>query len=123
MLSANHVADRISVVAGHIPNLPAITVGRQVLSPLDLERIIGLTEGDIFHGRHDPPPAFQPTSTSARREISRRGSLAFICVDQVPIRGGAELAAPRSCCEARCEGTATALYTHHLILLCQPHRD
>ena len=63
------VADRIlSVVAGHIPNLPAITVGRQVLSPLDLERIIGLTEGDIFHGRHDLDQLFslRPHPRAAR---------------------------------------------------------
>ena len=24
-----------------------------MLSPLDLERVFGLTQGDIFHGRHD----------------------------------------------------------------------
>jgi phytoene dehydrogenase-like protein len=48
------IADRIlAAVARHVPNLPAITVARQVLSPLDLERVLGLTEGDIFHGRHD----------------------------------------------------------------------
>jgi phytoene dehydrogenase-like protein len=48
------VADRIlATVARHIPNLPRITVARQVLTPLDLERTFGLTEGDIFHGRHD----------------------------------------------------------------------
>ena len=34
-------------------NLPDLVVARQVLSPLDLERMFGLTEGDIFHGRHD----------------------------------------------------------------------
>ena len=48
------VADGIiGRVAKHIPNLPELIVGRQVLSPLDLERVFGLTEGDIFHGRHD----------------------------------------------------------------------
>jgi len=48
------VADQILArVARHIPNLPDIIVARQVLSPLDLERMFGLTEGDIFHGRHD----------------------------------------------------------------------
>lgn len=40
-------------VARHIPNLPDLIVARQVLSPLDLEEVFGLTEGDIFHGRHD----------------------------------------------------------------------
>src|SRR5216683_1521097 len=32
------------------PNLPAAVVARQVLTPLDLERTYGLTEGNIFHG-------------------------------------------------------------------------
>ena len=36
-----------------MPNLPDLIVGRQLLSPLDLETIYGLTESDIFHGRHD----------------------------------------------------------------------
>ena len=36
-----------------MPNLRRLIVGRQVLTPLDLERVFGLTEGDIFHGRHD----------------------------------------------------------------------
>jgi phytoene dehydrogenase-like protein len=36
-----------------MPDLPDTIVGRQTLSPLDLETIYGLTEADIFHGRHD----------------------------------------------------------------------
>jgi phytoene dehydrogenase-like protein len=36
-----------------MPDLPDLIVGRQMLSPLDLETIYGLTESDIFHGRHD----------------------------------------------------------------------
>jgi len=47
------VADRtLASVARYIPNLPRITVGRQVLTPLDLERVFGLARR-IFHGRHD----------------------------------------------------------------------
>jgi phytoene dehydrogenase-like protein len=63
------VADRIlATVARHIPNLPRITVARQVLSPLDLERVFGLTEGDIFHGRHDLDQLFslRPHPKAAR---------------------------------------------------------
>ena len=65
----DEVADSIvAAVARHIPNLPAITVGRQVLSPLDLERMFGLTEGDIFHGRHDLDQIFalRPHPRAAR---------------------------------------------------------
>jgi phytoene dehydrogenase-like protein len=48
------VADRIiDYMAKVMPNLPELIVGRQMLSPLDLESIYGLTESDIFHGRHD----------------------------------------------------------------------
>lgn len=41
----------IDTVNHYAPNFKASILGRQVLSPLDLERIFGLTGGDIFHGR------------------------------------------------------------------------
>ena len=44
---ADLIVDRVDRVA---PNLKASIVGRQVLSPLDLEREFGLVGGDIFHG-------------------------------------------------------------------------
>ena len=37
-------------IARHMPDLPDLIEGRVVLTPLDLERIYGLTEGNIFHG-------------------------------------------------------------------------
>jgi phytoene dehydrogenase-like protein len=37
-------------IAEYAPNVPAAIVARQVLTPLDLERTFGLTEGNIFHG-------------------------------------------------------------------------
>ena len=37
-------------IAEFAPNVPKSIVARQVLTPLDLERIYGLTEGNIFHG-------------------------------------------------------------------------
>ena len=37
-------------IAEYAPNVPARFVARQVLTPLDLERTYGLTEGNIFHG-------------------------------------------------------------------------
>ena len=43
----------IAYIARAMPNLPELIVGRHVLSPLDLERTYGLTQADIFHGRHD----------------------------------------------------------------------
>ena len=45
-------ADRvIATVSQHAPNFAASVIARQVLTPLDLERTFGLTDGDIFHGR------------------------------------------------------------------------
>jgi phytoene dehydrogenase-like protein len=45
------VADlMIETVNRHAPNFKASVLGRQVLSPLDLERTFGLVGGDIFHG-------------------------------------------------------------------------
>ena len=40
----------IKKIAEYAPNVPSAIVARQVLTPLDLERTYGLTEGNIFHG-------------------------------------------------------------------------
>jgi phytoene dehydrogenase-like protein len=37
-------------IAEFAPNVPNAILARQVLTPLDLERTYGLTEGNIFHG-------------------------------------------------------------------------
>ncbi len=47
----DEVADlMIATVERYAPGFAASVVGRQVLTPLDLERVFGLTGGDIFHG-------------------------------------------------------------------------
>jgi phytoene dehydrogenase-like protein len=47
----DHVADvMIDLVNSHAPNFKAAVLGRQIMSPLDLERTFGLIGGDIFHG-------------------------------------------------------------------------
>ena len=40
----------IETVNKHAPNFKASVLGRQIMSPLDLERTFGLIGGDIFHG-------------------------------------------------------------------------
>jgi len=40
----------IATVDRYAPGFAASVVGRQVLTPLDLERVFGLTGGDIMHG-------------------------------------------------------------------------
>jgi len=37
-------------IAEYAPNVPSSVIARQVVTPLDLERTYGLTEGNIFHG-------------------------------------------------------------------------
>ncbi|MGH2767026.1 MAG: phytoene desaturase family protein, partial [Actinomycetota bacterium] len=47
----DELGDRVlASIAEYAPNVPKSIVARQVLTPLDLERIYGLTEGNIFHG-------------------------------------------------------------------------
>jgi phytoene dehydrogenase-like protein len=47
----DELGDRVLARIGQLaPNVPAAVVARQVLTPLDLEREYGLTEGNIFHG-------------------------------------------------------------------------
>ena len=40
----------VDTVARHAPNLRRAIIGRQVLTPADIERITGLSEGNIFQG-------------------------------------------------------------------------
>lgn len=45
------LGDRVvKKIAEYAPNVPTAILARQVLTPLDLERTYGLTEGNIFHG-------------------------------------------------------------------------
>jgi len=64
-----HVADDIvDYIARCMPNIKSLIVGRQVLTPPDLEQMFGLTQGDIFHGRHDLDQIFslRPHPSAAR---------------------------------------------------------
>jgi phytoene dehydrogenase-like protein len=50
----DEVADlMIETVNSFAPNFKASVLGRQIMSPLDLERTFGLVGGDIFHGALD----------------------------------------------------------------------
>ena len=45
------LGDRVvKKIAEYAPNVAGAVIARQVLTPLDLERTYGLTEGNIFHG-------------------------------------------------------------------------
>jgi len=52
-------ADRVlEVLAGYAPNVPRAVLAREVLTPLDLERRFGLTEGHQSHGEMGPDQSF-----------------------------------------------------------------
>ena len=53
MLSLSHVHTHTTVfdvIEGYAPGFKKLVVGRDILTPVDLERIFGLTGGNIFHG-------------------------------------------------------------------------
>jgi len=53
------LGDRVLArIARFAPNVPEAVIARQVLTPLDLERDYGLTEGNIFHGDISPDQLF-----------------------------------------------------------------
>jgi phytoene dehydrogenase-like protein len=56
---SGELGDRVLArIARFAPNVPDAVVARQVLTPLDLERDYGLTEGNIFHGDISPDQLF-----------------------------------------------------------------
>jgi phytoene dehydrogenase-like protein len=64
----------IDTLAEYAPELPDRIVGRQVVTPLDLEREFGLTEGNIFHGELSPEQLFtlRPLPGYARHRMPVR---------------------------------------------------
>ena len=52
----------IDTIAEHAPNIRSIVRHRQVLTPLDLEREFGLTEGNIFQGELTPRTVVLPAA-------------------------------------------------------------
>ena len=50
--------DIIDTLAEYAPNIKRAIIAREVLSPYDLEKVFGLTEGNIFHGEMTPDQLF-----------------------------------------------------------------
>ena len=67
--------DIVDYLSGFMPNIKSLIVGRQVLTPWDLERVFGLTAGDIFHGRHDLDQIFslRPHPDAAKYRTPLKG--------------------------------------------------
>ena len=89
--------DIVAYVAQYFPDLPELIVGRQVLSPLDLERVFGLTQGDIFHGRHDLDQIFsqRPHPSSAHYSTPVPGL--YLCGSGAHPGGGVSGAPGHNC--------------------------
>ena len=69
-------ADKVmDLVEEYAPGFKNLVLARQVLSPLDLEEIFGLTGGNIFHGEMDVGQLFflRPVSGWARYRTPIRG--------------------------------------------------
>jgi len=65
------VADvMIDLVNSHAPNFKAAVLGRQIMSPLDLERTFGLIGGDIFPWRPEPGSAVLGAADAGARRLS-----------------------------------------------------
>jgi phytoene dehydrogenase-like protein len=87
----------IDAVARFIPNIRHIMVGYQALSPLDLERVFGLTAGDVYHGRLDLDQLFSlrphPQAAQYRTPISGL----YLCGAGAHPGGGVSGAPGRNC--------------------------
>ena len=83
----------IKKIAEYAPNVPDAIVARQVLTPLDLERTYGLTEGNIFHGDLRLEQLFFMRPVPGGRSIARR-LRDSICAARAHIPGGGVTGAP-----------------------------
>jgi len=63
----------IALIERFCPGIRKLILGVQAFSPVDLERVFGLTGGDVYHGRLDPDQLFSlrphPAAASYRTPI------------------------------------------------------
>jgi phytoene dehydrogenase-like protein len=89
----------IELLARYAPNVPAAILHRQVLSPLDLERLLGLTGGNIMQGAMTPTQLFamRPVAGWADHHTPIRGL--YLCGAASHPGGGVIGAAGRNAAE------------------------
>ncbi|MFQ5878166.1 MAG: phytoene desaturase family protein [Acidobacteriota bacterium] len=80
--------DIVDTLAEYAPNIKRAIIHREVLSPWDLEKIFGLTEGNIFHGEMTPGQLFffRPAMRWARYRTPLRGL--YLCASGAHPGGG-----------------------------------
>jgi phytoene dehydrogenase-like protein len=67
----------VNALEAFIPNIKKIIIGRQVMTPLDIERVAGITGGNIFHGElrqsqlffMRPAPGYAQSTSAAAAHI------------------------------------------------------
>jgi phytoene dehydrogenase-like protein len=64
----------IATVDAHAPGFAKSIIGRQIHSPLDLERRFGLIGGDIFHGKMSLDQLFSARADDRRGRLSHAAS-------------------------------------------------
>ena len=95
----------IDTVERYAPGFKASILGRQMLSPLDLERTFGLTGGDIFHGALSLDQIVLGAADAGLCRLSRRRVRAFIIAAQARIPAAASPARRATTRRARSCGT------------------
>jgi phytoene dehydrogenase-like protein len=83
----------INTIAEYAPNIKDIILHRQVLTPLDIERDFGLTEGNIFQGELTLEQLFFLGRFPAGRSTRRR-SIGSTCAARPRIPAAASWARP-----------------------------
>lgn len=92
------VADRVlDELDGYFPGLSSSVVHRQVLSPLDLERIIGLTGGHALHGEMAPDQLFMNRPVRGYADYRTPIAGLYLCGAGTHPGGGVSGANGRNC--------------------------
>ncbi len=73
------VENILNHVARFIPNLREILVHSQCLTPLDLERVFGMTRGDICHGRMEPDQLYSARPHPAAAQYATPVPGLYLC--------------------------------------------
>ena len=95
------VADlMIATVDKYAPGFAASVVGRQIMSPLDLERTFGLTGGDIFHGALTLDQLFSARPALGHADYRMPVPSLYLCGSGAHPGGGVTGAPGHNCAQA-----------------------
>jgi phytoene dehydrogenase-like protein len=94
----DQVADRVlAELDGYLPGLSGAVVHRQVLSPLDLERLLGLTGGHALHGEMAPDQLFMNRPVRGHADYRTPIQGLYLCGAGTHPGGGVTGANGRNC--------------------------